>query len=173
MGRRGPPKKPTELKLIEGCPGGKHKLNAGEPKPKKVTGTKPPRDLSKEAKKIWRDIAPKLEKSSLLTELDLAALARYCDLRVRWMGARDFLEKNGPVYAIYHEQTPEERAAGKKPRLKYMAQFPQVNIYHQLAKALKDIEDRFGMSPSARSSINVRPSADKRSEVKRLLYGGE
>ena len=172
MGRRGPPKKPTELKLIEGCPGGKHKLNPGEPKPKKVSGMKPPRDLSKEAKKIWREIAPKLEQNGLLTELDLAELARYCDMRCRWMQARDFLEKNGPVYAIHHEQTPEERAAGKKPRLKYMAQFPQVNIYSQLAKALKDIEDRFGMSPSARSGINVKLPGDKRDKVKSLLYGG-
>lgn len=171
MGHRGPPKKPTELKLLQGVPGGESKLNKSEPRPAKLAGARPPAWLGKEAKKIWREVAPKLEKLGLLTDIDISTLARYCDTRWRWLQAKQFLDEHGPVYAIYHEQTEDEKKAGRKPKLKYMAQFPQVNIYSSLGKELTRLEQNFGMTPSARAGVTVDPVLLKVTDDRERLFG--
>lgn len=178
MGRRGPPKKPTELKLIQGVPGGKSKLAKNEPKPKKVCGARPPRDLPKAARKTWKDTASRLEALGLLTEIDLSALAQYCDVTLRWQQARDFLDKNGFYYAIYEKPTREELAAAAKDgspvkqRLKYMVQFPQVNIYAQFGKQRMQLAAQFGMTPSARAGLGIASTVPaEKTELRQRLYG--
>lgn len=168
MGLRGPPKKPTELKLLEGTPGGRHKLTPNEPRPEKLSGSRPPKQLSKEAKAVWRILAPKLETLGLLTTIDQNALLRYCDAFIRWLQAKDFLDKNGFQYEIFCEQTPEDIKEGKAPKIKYMAQYPHVSIYMQLTKELTRLEQQFGMTPAARSSINVKIPEDSKSSKARL-----
>ena len=89
MGKRGPLKKPTKLKLLQGVPGGEHKLNENEAAPKLLDDTIPsPSWLCDRGKAIWKEVAEKLSKNGLLSEIDTNMLARYCDLAVRWFDAR-------------------------------------------------------------------------------------
>lgn len=59
MAQRGRKPKPTAVKLLEGNPG-KRGLNAGEPKPE------------------WKRMAKQMELLGILTEIDMAAFAEYC-----------------------------------------------------------------------------------------------
>ena len=40
-------------------------------------------------------------------------------------------------------------------KTEYLSQFPQVAIANKLAAQLKGLEEQFGMTPSARTRINV------------------
>lgn len=171
MGKRGPPKTPTELKLLRGVPGGEHKLVSNEPKPDRVENVEPPDWLSNDAKEVWLRESERLAKLGLLTEIDLSSFGRYCDVYVRWKQARDFIDAQGFCYAIYHEQNADEIKRGDKKRLKYMAQWPQVSIYHQLGKELTRLEQCFGMNPSARASLSIPLQPGHPGGVKNKLYG--
>lgn len=168
MGLRGPPKKPTELKILHGTAVGSNK---SEPRPDLVDDYAAPPDLSERAKAIWDSVAERLYRLHLLTEIDVRALSRYCDLYVKWEDAKAFLDKNGLFFAMYYDQTPDEIARGAKPRLRYMQQFPQVAIYQQLAKELTRLENNFGMTPSARASMNISKKNNDKGSVKTKLYG--
>lgn len=148
-----------------------HKLQPNEPKPEVLTTADPPGNLTPAEREVWQEIASALHRLGLLTEVDVATLSRYCNIRTKFREAKTFLDEHGFYYAIYHEQTPDEIKAGVKPRLKYMAQFPQVSIYMQLSKELTRLEQQFGMTPAARANLNVkRPSATD--QAKARLYGG-
>ena len=155
MGLRGPPKKPTDIKLLQGIPGGKGNLNPDEPKPPRANGPKAPAGMNKYQRKLWREACAKLAAMRVLTVADLKAIERYCDLYEKFSTAKAFLDEKGFYYAIFHDQTPAEAAAGVPKKLKYMAQFPQVNIYMQLAKELTRIEGQFGMTPASRANLSM------------------
>jgi P27 family predicted phage terminase small subunit len=73
MARR---KEPTTLKLLRGNPG-KKKLGPPEPAPD-IGIPKIPRHLTRTARKEWRRIVPLLFENGLVTLIDMAALAGYC-----------------------------------------------------------------------------------------------
>ena len=85
MATRGRKPTPTALKLLEGNPG-KRKLNDKEPKPEKKAPSCP-KWLETEAKKEWRRLAKKMELMGVLTEVDMAAFAGYCQAYARWKEA--------------------------------------------------------------------------------------
>ena len=76
MAQRGRKPKPTAVKVLEGNPG-KRSLNTGEPKPEKKA-PRCPAWLEDEAKKEWKRMAKQLEHLGILTEIDMAAFAGYC-----------------------------------------------------------------------------------------------
>ena len=90
MAQRGRKPKPTALKMLEGNPGGRP-LNTKEPKPEKKA-PRCPSWLEDEAKKEWKRMAKVLEQMGLLTEMDMAAFAGYCQAYARWKEAEEFLE---------------------------------------------------------------------------------
>ena len=63
----------------------------------------------------------------------------------RWQEAEEFLAKYGPIYAVRDE----------RGRVRYMQQFPQVSIARHLLLILKALYQEFGMTPSARTRIEV------------------
>jgi len=171
MGRRGPPKKPTELRLLQGNPG-KLPINPNEPKPKKTMGAKPPKYLTKSARKLWAREVAKLEPLGLITEIDLHAFARYCDFLDKWLKVKSRLDRlENYYYPVYYEQTPEEIAARTPRVIKRLAVLPEVAMYNHFAIMLNRLEREFGLTPAARSVINVKPSAKEREEVEDLLFG--
>ena len=89
MAQRGRKPKPTALKVLEGNPG-KRQLNIVEPKPKKKA-PKCPAWLDAEAKKEWRRLAKQLEDLGILTQIDMAAFAGYCEAYSRWKEAEELL----------------------------------------------------------------------------------
>lgn len=172
MGRRGPPKKPTELKLLQGIPGGKHKLPRAEPKPSKTRNARPSIPLSKGSKKIWTQITGRLEALGLLTEIDINMLSRYCDIFDKWLQAKAYLDANGFKYPVYERLSDKDLRAGKKPRITYLAQFPEVSVYKELGKDLARLEAQFGMSPASRAGLGVDTDGEgKAGSIQSWLYG--
>lgn len=80
MGRRGPKKKPTALKVFEGNRG-KRKLPKDEPAPPPLpTLPPPPKWIAgmEHAVAEWKAIGPVLMSRSLLSAVDLTQFAVYC-----------------------------------------------------------------------------------------------
>ena len=87
--------KPTALKELEGNPG-KRALNDKEPKPPKKA-PRCPSWLEQEAKKEWRRMGKLLEQMGILTEMDMAAFAGYCQAYARWKEAEEFITQHGTM----------------------------------------------------------------------------
>lgn len=79
--------KPTAIKELEGNPG-KRKLNKNEPKPEKGMHVCP-EWLLPEAKAEWKRLSEKLNQMGVLTEVDIAAFAAYCQSYARWKEAQE------------------------------------------------------------------------------------
>src|SRR4051794_12760174 len=86
-----------------------------------------------------------LDGMGVLSRVDRDALTLYCRLWSRWRKAEAFLESKGEVYTIKDEQG----------RVKCVMPFPQVSIANKLVQQLIRLEQEFGMTPSARSRIQV------------------
>ena len=130
--------KPTKLKLLHGEKN-KDRINKNEPKPPPVA-PKCPEWLTGEAKKEWKRIAKDLEVLGLLTRLDMAALAGYCDAYGRWVEASRKLQEEGLVV---------------KAKSGYPMQSPYLSIINTAIKDMKSFLVEFGMTPSSRSRITV------------------
>lgn len=155
MGKRGPARKPTNLKLLEGNPG-KRPIPQYEPKPKPIR-PKRPAWLDNEAKREWDRLAPELEKLGLLTTIDGTAFAAYCQSYSRWRQAEETLKKHGTVF-----KTPSG----------YIQQLPQVAIARNYAKIMREFCMQFGLTPASRSSIDLKPSTGEEDPMEKLLRGG-
>ena len=114
MGRRGPQRKPTKLKVVEGNPG-KRPINANEPDPE-VKIPECPEFLDDVAKAEWNRIAPELEAYGLISELYRAVLAGYCNCYSRWVAAEKELKSGDLTF---------ETEKG------YVGQHPAVAIAHK------------------------------------------
>ena len=159
MATRGRKPTPTAIKLLEGNPG-KRPLNANEPKPEKKAPSCP-KWLEPEAKKEWRRLAKKMELMGVLTEVDMAAFAGYCQAYARWKEAEAFITQHGSIF-----QTP----AG------YVQQVPQVSIAQQNLKIMQSFCSEFGLTPATRARIIAAGggSDDTFSDdpMEKLLKGG-
>ena len=158
MGRRGPPPKPTHLKLIAGNPG-KYPLNTREPRPRREA-PRCPGPLGPEAKRAWRWITGELRAMGLLTTADAHALYAYCLTYARWRAAEEFIEKHGESYPIRDD-------AG---RIRCMQQFPQVATARNLLLVLKAYQQEFGLTPAARSRIQIGTDDASESEKAKRYF---
>ena len=136
MAQRGRKPTPTAIKLLEGNPG-KRELNTKEPRPEKKA-PRCPTWLEAEAKKEWRRLVKQMEQLGILTEVDMAAFAGYCQTYARWKEAEEFITKHGTIV-----KTPSG----------YWQQVPQVSIAQTYLKIMSKFCEEFGLTPSARSRI--------------------
>jgi P27 family predicted phage terminase small subunit len=95
VAQRGRKPKPTAIKVLEGNPG-KRSLNTAEPKPVKKA-PRCPAWLEDEAKKEWKRMSKQLEQLGILTEIDMAAFAGYCQAYARWKEAEEFITQHGTI----------------------------------------------------------------------------
>ena len=95
LAQRGRKPKPTAVKQLEGNPG-KRQLNANEPKPA-ARAPSCPKWLEDDAKKEWRRLAKQMEQLGILTEVDMAAFAGYCQAYARWKEAEEFISRHGAI----------------------------------------------------------------------------
>lgn len=156
MAQRGRKPKPTALKMLEGNPGGRP-LNEAEPKPMKKA-PRCPTWLEDEAKREWKRMAKVLEQLGLLTEMDMAAFAGYCQAYARWKEAEEFLTQHGSMV-----RTPNG----------YLQQVPQVSIAQTNMKIMLKFCEQFGLTPSARSRIVGGEGASDPADEMELLLGGD
>lgn len=155
MAQRGRKPIPTAIKKLEGNPG-KRPLNDREPKPVK-RAPKCPDWLDAEAKKEWRRMARTLEALGILTEIDRAAFAGYCQAYARWKESEEFISKHGTIV-----KTPSG----------YWQQVPQVSIAQTYLKILNRFCGDFGLTPSSRSRIIADKPMDSDDPLELLLIKG-
>lgn len=156
MATRGRKPTPTAIKELEGNPG-KRPLNGREPKPEKKAPPCP-KWLEAEAKKEWRRLAKPLMQMGVLTEVDMAAFAAYCQAYARWKEAEEFITQHGSIV-----KTPSG----------YWQQVPQVSIAQTNLKIMLKAGEQFGLTPSSRSRIIAASEAGQSTvdEMEELLGG--
>jgi P27 family predicted phage terminase small subunit len=140
----GPAPKPTALKVVQGNPG-KRKLNQDEPTPE-VVAPDCPAHLSADAKAEWDRIMPLLVRLKIVSELDTAALALYCQSYARWQEAERMI-------------TDMKAKGGDGLLIKAPSGYPIQNPYLAIAnRAMEDCHkylQQFGLSPAARSRVTI------------------
>ena len=147
MATRGRKPTPTALKLLEGNPG-KRKLNDKEPKPEKKAPSCP-KWLEPEAKKEWRRLAKKMELMGVLTEVDMAAFAGYCQAYARWKEAEEFITQHGTIV-----RTPS-------------------GYWQTYLKVMNRLAEQFGLTPAARSRIVADTTGGRTEDEMEALLGGD
>jgi P27 family predicted phage terminase small subunit len=140
----GRPPKPTILKQLAGNPG-KRALNDAEPRPPAKRPPCPPH-LVGEARKEWNRMAKQLLELGLLTSVDRAALAAYCQAWAQWIEAHEKLAELGMIV---------------KTESGYPVLSPWWTVATQSAKQMKSFLTEFGMTPGSRSRLRVNTDTKK------------
>ena len=129
---------PTALRVLRGNPR-QHAIPANEPKPEVGIPTRP-KWLAPEARREWRRVAGQLEDLGILTIVDRAALAAYCQAWARAVAAEKVIAKDGETFT-----TPNG----------YIQQRPEVSIAQKQWQLVAKFAAEFGLTPSSRSRISV------------------
>jgi len=155
MATRGRKPTPTAIKELEGNPG-KRPLNSNEPKPD-TTAPKCPKWLEPEAKKEWKRLSIEMERIGILTKVDMAAFAAYCQAYARWQEAEKFITEHGTIV-----RTPSG----------YWQTVPQVSIAQTYMKIMEKLAEQFGLTPSSRSRIIAgNQEGPVEDEMEKILRG--
>lgn len=126
--------------------------NLHEPKPEKKRPAV--RHGWRARQKEWKRMAGQMEKLGILTEIDMAAFAGYCQAYARWKEAEEFITQHGTIV-----KTPSG----------YWQQVPQVSIAQTYLKIMNRFCEQFGLTPSSRSRIVAEGGEDKESDTMELL----
>lgn len=156
MGRRGPKPQPTAQKRLRGNPG-KRALNDREPTPALAVPACPD-FLNSDARAEWDRIVPELQALNLLTRVDRAALACYCQAWATFKLAQAQLDKYGLTMEF-------ESKAGT---LYEMAR-PEVAIANKAMQQIKAFSAEFGFTPSARTAIKLPDPPKQKDKARDFL----
>lgn len=152
MGRRGPPPTPTSILKLRGSWRGK----ARKGEPRAPDGRPPcPTWLRPEAKAAWKRLVPILERMNVLTLADGLTLARYCEMWAQWQDLAVWAQE-GDLYC--HTESG-------------MAIHPKATLLLRYGEALTRLEDRFGLSPSARARLAIAKEEDDKVDPVEGFFG--
>jgi P27 family predicted phage terminase small subunit len=143
---------PTNVKIFRGNPG-HYPLNEYEPRPPTKMPICPDH-LQGRAREEWRRISKQLHRIGLLTIIDGAALAGYCEAYGRWADATEQVAKFGMVI--------------KSPN-GYPMLSPFLSIINAALAQMKGFLTEFGMTPSSRSRISTGKLEEEGDESKRFF----
>jgi len=124
---------------------GKRTLNKHEAQVPDAIPECPP-TLDERAKAEWERIVPILFAAGLCTASDQATLAIYCQAVGDWHSYREQMQKSGSLM-----KTPSG----------YIQQSPLVAMANEAGRTVAKLAREFGLTPSARSSINAAPPNEK------------
>jgi P27 family predicted phage terminase small subunit len=152
---------PTALKLVKGNPG-KRALNKREPRVK-LSQPSAPSFLNDDAKAEWSRVAGTLFDVGLMTELDRAALAAYCQAYGRWAEAERALARMAA-------KDEANRALMVKTVGGNAIQNPLVGIANKAKADMVKYAIEFGMTPSARSKV-IAGDPDAKDDPAQEFFG--
>jgi len=138
MGARGPKKTPTAILKLKGSWQAKHRPDVQE----QAEMPDAPAWLSGKPLAAWKELAPVLLSKGVLTIRDANALARYCQLFVRWREAEDFMDRHSAIIPVMKGG----KVIGTKPHA-------YARLALGLSAQLEKLEADFGMNPAARADI--------------------
>lgn len=142
MGKRGPAKQPTKLRLMRGDPS---KVGKNKKEPKPPAGCEPPPFVKGETLKVWKEIAPPLLAAGIITQADAIELGHFCETEVSYRQAMAEVLRDGPLMI--------NRYGDKQPSGAFKAAM-------QARAQLSRDADKFGMTPSARAGMQIKPVDD-------------
>lgn len=143
MPRGGLNKTPPRLRILAGTGRGDRQREAPKPLP---VAPKCPSWLSRGAKREWRRVGPELERLGLLTRLDSAAFALFCQALADVERITSIINGEGDVIAGHRGI---ER---KHPLLPRLAQTQEV---------VRRFAVEFGMTPASRSRLSFSPPLEE------------
>jgi len=152
--------RPDEIKKLMGEPN-KDRFNPNGPKPKPSRPTCPAH-LSGSAKQEWKRIVPELETLNLLTQIDRAALAAYCEAYGRWVTAEKKLAELGKM-------SPQQMAYLYKTTNGNLIINPLLSVCNTAMAQMKSFLTEFGMTPASRTRISVAPSSKETDPMEALF----
>ena len=152
---------PTYLKLIRGNPGCR-KIKP-EPQPSiPRTPPAPPDFLSAEARTEWERVVSELLRLKLLTILDIAPLAAYCQSFARWVEAERILARMAA-------EDPETKGLTVRGALGTAILNPMLKAARLSAQDMLRFATEFGFSPAARTRIQAGIGPEVKSKFGDLL----
>ena len=101
MGSRGPTPNTKAANDLAGNPG-KRSITSQSPDAAPITSLKAPMFLSREAKKEWKRVVMELARLNLISDLDVMALAAYCNSFATWIDAMKQIREDGTVVRAPH-----------------------------------------------------------------------
>lgn len=142
---------------------------ADEPRPPEKMPSCP-KHLNKNARKEWRRAGKILQDVGLMTELDMAVLAGYCDAFAQWAEATVKVNEKGLVYV-------EGQKKDKNGQI-INSGIPKLNPYLRVAREAYDRMMKaavlIGLSPSSRANLKVeKPKRLSKAEAFRASRNGE
>jgi P27 family predicted phage terminase small subunit len=143
VGKRGPRKQPTALRIARGNPGNRP-LNKLEPKPADSSVT-PPDWIVGVARAKWDDVVPKLQAMRVMTTADVEPIARYCAMYEQWVKYLEQMRRGLDVIVM----------RDKDGKVRYMQSSPAATMFVKLAASMLRIEQEFGLTPSARTGVET------------------
>ena len=154
--RPGPPPTPTNLRLLRGNPG-RRPINKNEPRPKPKTKAPPvPKGLGSDGKREWKRLAKELVSLGLLTNVDITAFRIYCDAYETYKDARRNIKLYGSIL-------PSPNG--------FLMTSPYVHLANKSMSQMVKLMQEFGMTPSARTRVEVEGKSSDEDEVKEFLFG--
>ncbi len=167
MGRRGPPPKPTVLRLVEGDPG-KLGFRADEAIPPAGPMPEPPPEvMDDDARREWMSVSSMLSAAGITRPLDAATVVMWCATYSRWKKAAEFVKTNGTIYSIKN----------RKGVVVAVKEFPQAAEFRKLQALLIRIGAELGMTPAARTRVSDlaaggAPKSRDESALRKKYFGG-
>lgn len=141
-GRSGRKRKCTQtLKLHGTFRADRHNVNAPEPD---VSAPLPPKWLAGEALAEWHRIVPLLLSEKCVSQWDRTALVLYCQEWATYVDVTEQLRAEESMLA--------EGASGQ------FVEHPLLRIQGKCFKRLLQVCSEFGLTPAARSRLNVSPT---------------
>tara|TARA_Y100000310_G_scaffold14232_2_gene14424 strand:- start:415 stop:894 length:480 start_codon:yes stop_codon:yes gene_type:complete len=143
---------PTKVLKLRGSRWAKGR---GENEPELPESRPPAPDyLCDEGKAHYEAACDVVQEMGILTAADQTALARYAATIVLWREAYEFIRKHGTTFPVkeLNKKTGKTVTTG-------LREWPQVSLVRSAADQLLKLEREFGLTPSARSSIQLSPES--------------
>ena len=152
----GPAPAPTKLRMLRGNPS-RRPLNKSEPRPKaKARTPSAPSHLGPDGRREWRRLAKELTALGLLTTLDMTAFRLYCDVYETYMDATATIRKFNRII-----KTPNG----------FLVTSPYVHLANKALAQMNQLMQEFGMTPAARSRVEVGEKPTDQEELEEYLFG--
>lgn len=141
---------PTALKILSGNPG-KRPINDNEFVPEgDIKDIKPPSNLTKTAKKIWKDVI-NLSPPGMIKSLDFAEMVRFCVAYDLYMTAYDKVQAENMVM-VNDKGVP--------------IQNPWGTIMNKQSEIMASAASNLGLSPASRTKLKMQDDKPKKKSEK-------
>ncbi|BCJ86463.1 phage terminase small subunit P27 family [Effusibacillus dendaii] len=163
MGRKA---QPIALQLLKGNKNRltkqeiEHRQSIEEKLKPKKDAVKPPVWLNDVAKKEFKRIAKELMELDLITNVDINALAAYCDAYSDYVECTKIIQDEG----LMVEYTNKAAETNKVPH-------PLLTKKKQLHEQMKSLATEFGLTPSSRAKLAMPKLDEKPKSEEERMFG--